>query len=299
MTKALKPRAALAAAAALALVAGISVAQRFGGGEMPPGQHYRTGREAESHSTGTAMWTNDARFARDVFTFVRIKYTTGGGRSYANPWGDHRWKIDFPDSDLNLSYRLQQMTSMKVDPDSRVLTLTDKALFDYPWIYIVEAGEWRLTDEEVPVLRRYLLNGGFLMFDDFWGAAALANVHRELRRVLPERAPVELPMDHPMFHCVFDLKGPKETLQIPNVGQGMRHQYDGVTWEDNHGPGGREVLFQGIYDDQERMMVFIAHNTDNGDGWEREGEYEYFFKTFSEKIAFPLGINAIFYSMTH
>ncbi|TXT51023.1 MAG: hypothetical protein FD140_2085 [Limisphaerales bacterium] len=47
------------------------------------------------------------------------------------------------------------------------------------------------------------------------------------------------------------------------------------------------------------MMCFIAHNTDNGDGWEREGEHEYYFKEFSEKRAYPLGINVIFYAMTH
>jgi len=47
------------------------------------------------------------------------------------------------------------------------------------------------------------------------------------------------------------------------------------------------------------MMVIICHNTDLGDGWEREGEYEYYFREFSEKRAYPLGINIVFYAMTH
>ena len=86
---------------------------------------YRTAREAPSHSTGTPEWKNEAGFDKDVFTFARIKYSRN---PYA--WGSAgRWITDFPDSDLNLSYRLQQMTSLKVDPDGRVIKLTDSELF--------------------------------------------------------------------------------------------------------------------------------------------------------------------------
>ena len=38
---------------------------------------------------------------------------------------------------------------------------------------------------------------------------------------------------------------------------------------------------------------------DVSDGWEREGENDFYFNRFSEKIAYPLGINIIFYLMTH
>jgi hypothetical protein len=76
-------------------------------------------------------------------------------------------------------------------------------------------------------------------------------------------------------------------------------QYTGVTWERADGEECREVHFKAIYDDKGRIMVIICHNTDLGDGWEREGEYKYYFKEFSEKIAYPLGINIVFYAMTH
>ncbi len=46
-------------------------------------------------------------------------------------------------------------------------------------------------------------------------------------------------------------------------------------------------------------MVLLTHNTDNGDGWEREGEDDYYFHQFSEKAAYPLAINVLFYVMTH
>jgi len=66
------------------------------------------------------------------------------------------------DSDLNLSYRLQQMTALKVSPDGLFLRLTEKSLADYPFIYMVEPGSLFLSDTEAKALRDYLLNGGFL-----------------------------------------------------------------------------------------------------------------------------------------
>lgn len=255
------------------------------------GNGARTAREIPSHSTGTPEWTNPKAFERDVFTFTRIQYDSGG--YYRRRGGG--WSTDLPDADLNLSYRLQQMTSMKVSSDGRIIQLTDPELMNYPWIYIVEPGGLSLSDEEVVALRKYLENGGFLMFDDFWGESAWQNVEREMKRVLPNRSFSELPLDHPLYSCVFQIKS---KAQVPNVGTGEQSQYTGVTWE-NHDGDSQTVHHRAIHDDKGRMMVIATHNTDNGDGWEREGEYEYYFKNFSEKVAYPLGINIIFYVMTH
>jgi hypothetical protein len=272
------------------LAAGGCLAQRWGGeGWVPNASTIKTAREAPSHSTGTPNWINEIGFEKDVFTFVRIRYSRS-----RSAWGSAgRWITDFPDSDLNLSYRLQQMTSLRVDPNARVLNLTDKELFDYPWIYMVEPGGLELTDEEVPILRRYLLNGGFLMVDDFWGEREWNNFYREIKKVFPEREPMELPLDHPLYHCVFDIKSKG---QVPNVRLGIASQWTGITWEREDA---KEVHHRAIFDDKGRMMVIACHNTDNGDGWEREGEDEYYFHRFSENISFPLGINIIFYAMTH
>jgi hypothetical protein len=185
------------------------------------------------------------------------------------------------------------MTSLKVDPAGKVLEITDPALFHYPWIYIVEPGYLLFTEQEVAILRKYLLNGGFLMVDDFWGEREWLNFYRQIKRVFPDREPVDLPLEHPVFHCVFDLK---EKPQIPSIPWGIESQYTGVTWER---PDAREVHIRGISDDLGRLMVIICHNTDLGDGWEREGENEYYFHEFSEKKAYPLGINIVFYAMTH
>jgi hypothetical protein len=124
----------------------------------------------EQHSNETPLWKNDPGFERDLFTFVRLRYGTYNRRSSNGTWpGSLRWTTDWPDADLNLSYRLQQMTSMKVDPNGKCLEITDPELFRYPFTYMVEPGDLSFADDEVPILRRYLLNGGFMMVDDFWG----------------------------------------------------------------------------------------------------------------------------------
>jgi hypothetical protein len=239
-------------------------------------------------------WEVNSDHRKDVFTFVRIRYQRNDRIDFG--WGSSGagyWHIDFPESDLNFSFRLQQMTSLKVDPDGRVLELTDPELFDYPWIYIVEPGGLQFREEEVPILRRYLLRGGFLMVDDFWGELEWANFHREIKRVFPDREPEDLPLDHPIFHCVFDID---EKHQIPNVRTGTLSRRTGITWES---ADSKEVHYRAIRDDNDRIMVMICHNTDLGDGWEREGDNEYYFHEFSEKRAYPLGINIVFYAMTH
>jgi hypothetical protein len=240
----------------------------------------------ESHSTGTPNWTNAPGFEKDVFTFVRVRrqripYGSGGS-----------WATDTPDSDLNLSYRLQQMTSIAVDPNGRYLHLTDPDLSDYPFIYMVEPGSLLLDDNEVVALRKYLLNGGFLMLDDFWGTREWEQMAGEIKKVFPDREFVEMPLDHPIYHCVFEIKA---KYQVP----GFRHwQWSGGDTSER-GEDSREVHHRAIFDDKGRMMIIATHNMDNGDGWEREGEDPRYFNLFSEKISYPLGINIIFYSMTH
>lgn len=258
----------------------------------------KTAREAPVRVEPVPVWTNHPGMTRDAFTFARVRYTrlTRGGKVW---WNGGYWYSDMPDSDLNLSFRLQQLTSLKVNPNGRIIDLTDKELYDYPFIYIVEPGLMILEDDEISVLRNYLLNGGFLMVDDFWGTPQWANFEREMKRVFPERTFTDIETNHPLFSIVFPLARPKEQLQVPNVRIGRRAAETGVTWEYHEGEECREVHFRALFDDKGRLMVFACFNNDLGDGWEREGEDEYFFRRFAEGISYPLAINIIFYAMTH
>jgi len=263
------------------------IAQQFG----------RRGRNSDWQSVGrngVETWEIDKPFSKDLFTFVRIKYDSGG---YGYGRGGGGWATDFRDSELNFSFRLQQLTSMKVDPEPIVLELTDPKLFDYPFIYIIEPGSLMFHPEEVVALRRYLLNGGFLMVDDFWGDDQYFNFYQEIKRVFPDREPAEVPLEHEIFHCVYDLK---EKPQLPSIGHAQAGRGTGVTWERSRDGSDTSVPhYRAIRDDANRIMVFICHNTDLGDGWEREGEDPWYFEEFSVKKAYPLGINIVTYAMTH
>ncbi|MEZ6055308.1 MAG: DUF4159 domain-containing protein [Planctomycetaceae bacterium] len=245
---------------------------------------------------GVPTWERHEVFPDDAFTFARIIYNADGGR------GGGKWQTDYPDADLNFSFRLQQLTALNVDPDPVVLDLAHPELFNYPFIYLIEPGGYRgawgtgmnLTEAEVEGLQRYLANGGFLMVDDFWGDDEWAEFEREFRRVIGEREIVELPLDHEIFHCVYDLT---EKPQIPAINQALQGRASGVSWEG--GLDGRDPHYRGVFDDAGRLMALICHNTDLGDGWEREGEHEWYFREFSEKRAYPLGINILFYTMSH
>jgi len=134
------------------------------------------------------------------------------------------------------------------------------------------------------------------MVDDFWGDDEYYNFYQEIKRVFPDREPAEVPLEHEIFHCVYDLK---EKPQLPSIGQAQAGRASGATWEPRYGSDTSVPHYRAIRDDADRIMVFICHNTDLGDGWEREAEDPWYFEEFSVKKAYPLGINIVTYALTH
>jgi hypothetical protein len=241
-----------------------------------------------TYRNGVPNWKISKGFQYDEFRFVRVKYQSYG----RTRWGQ-KWAIDAPDSDLNFSFRLQQLTSLKVNPDPIYLELTDDRIFDYPFMYMIEPGDIALSQEEANAMRHYLNNGGFIMVDDFWGQWEWQDFEDAMKMVFPNKSYVELELDHPVFHCVYDLK---KKPQCPAIGNFER---TGETSDRPWDPTAREVHYRGYYDDKDRLCMIACFNTDLGDGWEREGESEFYFKRFSEKEAYPMGINIVVYAMTH
>ncbi len=222
-------------------------------------------------------WPIDPEFKEDAFTFVRIAYSGSsrgrssfgyGGRGFSSVSSvvggvcvggsgfpeslGSRWETDFPDSDNNFSYRLHQVTSIEVNPEPVFMELTNPDLYEYPFIYMVEPGSLYLNDEEVKILRKYLLNGGFLMLDDFWGLQEWANVYSQMKKVFPEREPKVLTLDHPIFHSVFDIK---KLPQVPAYNIAVDLSTDTLTGRTSE--SGYPPTYYGIFDDKGRMMVII------------------------------------------
>lgn len=222
----------------------------------------------------------ELKFKHEMFTFVRVQYTSWGRAK--------KWATDYPDADQNFTARVALDTGLKTDPNGKVFKLTDPELKKYPFIYLIEPGEMDLTDAEVVALREYLTGGGFLLVDDFWGAAEWANFEEQFQRVFPARPLKDLPLDHPLFHCFYDIKSKPQVPSIHVFARGPGPL----------GPDSAEPHYRGITDDRGRLLALICHNTDLGDGWEREAVDPNYFREVSQRKAYPLGINIVVYALT-
>ena len=241
-------------------------------------------------------------FPGNSFTFARAQYTMGGGGRGRRP-GRGGWATDYPEADENFSLRVSQITTLNVnrtetgDFQHAIVQLDDEELFKYPFLYMCNVTRMELTIAEQEGLRSYLLRGGFMLVDDFWGDSGWENWLYEIEQVFPpdEFPLVKIPLDHEIFHIVFDLD---EVPQVPGIhswgGQGVTYE---VRWR--YDQYGNEATCWGIFDHNGRLMVVAIHNTDLGDGWEREGVNVEYFKEYSAPKAYPMGINVVVYAMTH
>jgi hypothetical protein len=193
---------------------------------------------------------------------------------------------------------LSELTKTRVsldpsgEPNHLVIRLTDPALFQCPFIMMTEVGAVYFDPEEAARLREYLMKGGFLWADDFWGSYAWDHWANEFNKVLPpaEYPTRDLPMDHPIFRSQFVMK---RVPQIPSINHWYRYNDTSERGSDSAVPHAR-----GIADRHGRLLVLITHNTDIGDSWEREGDDPTYFYNFSVE-GYAFGINALLYSMIH
>jgi hypothetical protein len=228
------------------------------------------------------------------FNFCRAMYT-----SVRREPGGQGWSTDYPSADINFSIRLSELTKTRVNrgshgsPEHLVVRLTDDGLFHCPFVQMSDVGTLGFTEAEVTALRTYLLKGGFLWVDDFWGPAAWEAWASQLARVLP---PVEYPiqdlsLDHPVFRTMFDVT---QVPQIPSI-QFWRGSGGGTS---ERGADSATPHLRGVSDRHGNLMVVMTHNTDIADAWEREGEDPRYFYSFSP-AGYALGINVVLYALTH
>lgn len=278
-------RAARAALAALVIAAGAVVASA----QYPwdrGGQRWWRSRVPPRFATPEDF---DGRF-----NFCRVMYDS----VWREP-GGQGWWTDYPNADLNMSIRLSELTKTLVSVDEHgvprhlVVRLTDAELFRCPFAVLEDAGTVSFSSEEAARLREYLLKGGFLWVDDFWGSRAWNVWTGEIAKALPpgEFPITDVPPDHPIRHQLYDVA---RIPQIPSI-QFWRRS-GGMTSE--RGYDSAEPHMRAISDRQGRIIVLMTHNTDISDAWEREGEDVDFFYTFSVE-GYGVGINVLLYAMSH
>jgi uncharacterized protein DUF4159 len=252
------------------------------------------------------IWVGGGRFYRTppkwgkremfdgAWTFCRAFYYSNRREA-----GGSGWDTDFPGADNNFSVRLAELTAVRIklddtgQPDYAVVRLTDPLMSRCSMLHFEDSGTARFTDEEVEALRAYLLKGGFATVDDFWGTMAWDQWAEEIGRVLPpNQYPIfDVQPDHPILHTLYDVHDVEQVSSIQfwlrNGGSVSERGYDSA-----------HVNYRGIADEQGRLMVIMAHNTDIPDTWEREGESKEYFDRFSPN-GYAIGVNTVIYSLTH
>lgn len=193
-------------------------------------------------------------------TIAQLQYG-GGGDWYANPSG-------LP----NLLKEIRARTGLEVSERPARVKLTDPTLWNYPYLYLTGHGNIRFTDEEVQILRRYLLSGGFLHADDNYGLDKA--LRRELARVFPDKQLVELPVDHPLYRVYYEFPN-----GLPKI-----HKHDGKPAQ------GFAYLHEG------RVLVYYTYETDLGNGWEDPERYDDPIET--RESAFRMGVNLFLYALS-
>ncbi|HEY1242974.1 MAG TPA: DUF4159 domain-containing protein [Bryobacteraceae bacterium] len=229
------------------------------------------------------------------FAFARLMYPPAptarfdrsGSRRGGNAWkmGYSSWTQPYPRADRHFMLAVRRLTRLQARSVEQPVDLDDGDEFDWPWLYAVRPGEWKLTDAQAKALREYLLRGGFFMADDFWGSDEWAVFMESLRKVFPDRTVVDLPNSDQIFHTVYDLD---DRYRVPGAWgvYGSGYQNDGSV-----------PYWRGIYDDKGRVMVAIVANSDLGDSWEYADDPGYPEKYSA--LGIRIGVNYILYGLTH
>jgi hypothetical protein len=232
------------------------------------------------------------------FHFIRVEYTDfpqvhrRWGYSSRDGMGAGWWLVDWPAAENHFTTGIQRLTRIDTG-DPRHFRLTDKHLFDNPWIYATQAAYMDLSDQEIARLREYLLRGGYLVVDDFWGPDQWEIFRQIMARVLPGKPITDLSQTDSVMHVLYDIQ-PNDLTFIPGS-RHLRRGYDGSVQIVQ--PQGTAPAWRAMYDDRDHMVVAINYDTDVGDAWEF-ADIPYYPEAMT-RLAYRYGINYIVYAMTH
>jgi hypothetical protein len=225
--------------------------------------------------------------------FCRLMYRSVRSQQRGLGWG-----TDYPYADINFSIRLSELTKTQVgmrdsEPNHLVVRPTDPELFQCPFVMASDPGSAGFSEADAAGLRDYLLKGGFLWVDDFWGPWAWEAFTDEIAKALPrgEFPITEIGPDHPIYRTLFPISA---IPQVPSM-QFWRMSGGATSEMDDYSATAHMAA---ILDTQGRIMVLMTHNTDIADSWEREADDPQFFFHFSPN-GYAVGLNSVLYAMTH
>jgi len=217
------------------------------------------------------------------WTFARFRYDLD---YQFGQFRFRRWAADYPKSDRQFVVGVRRLTRVQARSTEHRIDADNDEMYEWPWLYVEDAGAWHLSEKQADRLRDYLLRGGFLMVDDSHGDTEWQTFLAGMRMVFPDRPIENLESQDEIFHVVYDLD---DRVQIP----GTRY----IWGRRSYTPDSAVPVWRAIRDDKGRIVVAICHNSDVGDAWEWADSPQYPERAAS--LAYRIGINYVIYGMTH
>lgn len=199
-------------------------------------------------------------YAQSLNTKIGILQYDGGGDWYAN-------KTAIPNLITACNRVLQ--TNIDINPD---YVRADDDIFEYPFVHMTGHGNVIFSNEERKVLRRYLLNGGFLHVDDNYGMDEY--IRKEVLIIFPEYQLQKVPFSHSVFHQKYNFDS-----GLPKV-----HLHDGKS------PMAYAIVVDG------RIVLLYTYESDLGNGWEDKDVY--YDDDDIRARALEMGVNILSYVFT-
>jgi hypothetical protein len=247
--------------------------------------------------SGTEYYKGDIPLPADWdqktdFAFARLMFPGGPLDGYQNTGrftGDYHfglslWTQDYPRADRHFLAAVRRLTHVDARSVEQVVDLEDgDDVFNWPFLYAVQAGEWGLTEKQGKILREFVDRGGFFIGDDFHGPDEWSEFDQRVHFAFPERPLVDIPNNDALFHTVYDLNDRFIINGQAHIGVGKN--------------GGRVPRWVAMYDEKGRAGIIGWFNSDVGDSWEYADDRSY--PERMSDLGIRLGVNAIIYAMTH
>ena len=218
----------------------------------------------------------------------RLMYPDNRGSGWLR--GGTSWAVDYPKGDRRMAELLRRFTRTDVRSVEQPVNLEDgDDVYYWPFLVVGLAGNWNMTDKQAAKLREYLLRGGFLYADSFFGSNDWVIFSSAMKRVLPEYPIIDLQPDHPVLNVVYNLTELPRT-QIPHMNSLVR---GGGGWLND----GAVPHWRGIEDEHGRLLVLIGHNNDTPDSWQWADDPRY--PADKATMGMQIGVNVVVYLLTH
>lgn len=201
------------------------------------------------------------------FYFTRLMYESGN------------WNVD-ERMPVNVLNSLIEYTSLRVDPEERVVALADEEMLQSPFCYMAGHKLVQFNEKEAEHFRRYVENGGFVFVDDCnhdIDALFATSFTRQMDNLFGQDCLKKLPNKHPLYHSFFDFDEPPTTsFELNGWGDDLVHDYM------------RGIEING------RLAVLYS-NKDYGCEW----DYDYRNKRWLARDNTRFAVNIVMYALNY